>query len=682
MRQMLPTQTVKALVSSDATQSVHAAATGSGTPLAHTGVPIFEIRGLDVALPASVSVSANFTNRAQSCVLRNVNFSVARGRTLGLIGESGAGKSMIGRVISRHLPAGFEVVAGEMRFDGEDLLHASARTHRRLLGDRIAFIPQEPMAALNPVLTIGALFNDHFARLGVPRRERRERTVNALAEVLLPDPVALLKRYSWELSGGMCQRVMIALAFSSDPDLVVSDEATTALDPGTQAHVVRLIRQLQARRGAGVIFITHDLGLASHVCDEIAVLYAGETIEGGAAKEVLMAPRHPYTKALLRAVPSLDGPLHMLVPLNGHMPGLGDFKHIAGCRFAARCSERMDSCVVAPIANVDLGHGRLVRCLRAAEDVANDAHAEPAVLAGATAVPTALLEPLEPLASLSRPVKRDNPHAQQREGLPPLLTVANLSKSYIARGSWRKAGTSTVAVKPLDLTIAAGEFVGVIGGSGSGKSTLARTIMGLEMPSSGTIHLDGAQLGEDPADWKRRIDAIQMIFQDPRAALNPKRRVEQILTQGWEQRPHLKVDRQTRATDLIGDVGLPVDMLTRFPFQMSGGQRQRINIGRALCDVPRLLIADEIVSGLDVSVQAQILNLLLDLRRQYGIALLLVSHDLGVVRYLCDRVIVMREGEIVESGPAQKVLSEPEHAYTRSLIAAVPPLSGRGSWPD
>ncbi|WP_367611371.1 ABC transporter ATP-binding protein [Massilia aurea] len=602
------------------------------------GTPLLEARGLCVA-PRGVEGGD---------VLRMIDFTLRPGRTLGLVGESGAGKSMLGRVIARQLPDNFAVSGGQLLFEGRDLLAMPAPEHRALLGPRIAFIPQEPMTALNPVRTVGDQFTEHLRRLGVPRSGCRARAQAALDEVRLPPGV--MDKYAFQLSGGMCQRVMIAMAFAGDPALVISDEATTALDAGSQAHVVTLIRAMQARRGTSVIFVTHDLALAAHVCDELAVLYAGEVVESGPARAVTGAARHPYTRALQRANPTLDGPRRLLQPLLGHMPGITDFSSLAGCRFQPRCTVALPECstMLPTLAPAVPGH-----CLRCWHG------------------PNA---PQAPLADDGAPL--DNGPLKTTDAF---LQVKSICKTYPGRG-WRGKG-GVAAVKDISFDIAPGEFVGIVGESGSGKSSLGRLVMGLESASSGSIVLNGRPLGDSGGEWTRRIDSIQMIFQDPRSALNPRRRVGSLLTQMMENRPNLHSERQRRAQALLAAVGLAPDMVDRFPAQMSGGQRQRINIGRALCDVPQLLVADEIVSGLDVSVQAQILNLLLRLRAEHKVSLLLISHDLAVVRYLCSRVMVMHGGEVVESGPTEQVLGAPQHPYTRSLLAMVPPADLGVRWP-
>ena len=575
-------------------------------------------------------------------VLRDVSLTLAPGRVLGLVGESGAGKSMLGRAIGGALPPGFAVSAGRLAFLGRDLVGMRPAERRGLLGRDLAFIPQEPLSALNPVLTIGRQFDEHLRRIApAPRAERRARAVAALEAVKLANGAELLARYPHQLSGGMCQRVLIALAFASRPKLVVADEPTTALDVTVQARVVALLREMQARDGTAVLFVTHDLRLAAQICDDILVLYAGRPAEYGPAS-LFRGPAHPYTRCLQLAAPAMTGPPRGLYALPERMPGLRALAAIPGCLFAPRCPNTVAACEAAPPPFVAVAPDHVAACIRTAETAriaAVPADATPATSAGA-----------------------------------PVLAIEALGKRFRARRRLLRRGTDTVAVEGVDLVLREGEFVGIVGESGSGKSTLARMVVGLEAPSAGRVVLAGRDVTADsPADRAHRRAQVQMVFQDPQSALNPRRRVGSLVAQALEARDVPAAERRARAEAALAEVGLALEMAERFPAQLSGGQKQRVNIARALVARPRILVADEIVSGLDVSVQAQILDLLQRLRRERGFSLLFIAHDLSVVRHLCDRVVVLYRGRVVESGPTEQVFAAPADPYTRALLAAVPP---------
>jgi len=578
-------------------------------------------------------------------VLRDLSLSLEAGRVLGLVGESGAGKSMVGRAIAQLLPPGFAVTAGSLAFAGRDLVTMDGEARRALLGREIAFIPQEPLSALNPVLTIHRQFDEHLARIGVVARDRRARMLDLFDAVHLPRGADLLGRYPHQLSGGMCQRVLIAFAFASRPKLVIADEPTTALDVTIQARIVRLIAEMQEREGTAVLFITHDLRLAAQICDDILVLYAGRAAEYGPAKPVFTAPGHPYTRCLQLANPAMHGTRRALYALPDRMPGLRAYAAIAGCAFAPRCPHVIDDCTRAPPPFVAVGTRHVAACIRA-----------------------------EQTPKISAPVLAPSDDPAQSA---PILEVSGLGKRFFSGNLFRRS--SVAAVDNVGFTLHENEFVGVVGESGSGKSTLARLIVGLETPTEGRIAIAGHHAGDPDFDAHRRR-TVQMVFQDPQSALNPRRRVVSIVTQAMEIGQATWEERLARAGLLLREIGLPAEAATRFPAQLSGGQRQRVNIARALCAVPRILIADEIVSGLDVSVQAQLLNLLASLRRERAFAMLFISHDLSVVRYLCDRVLVMTRGEVVEAGPTEQVFSAPTHAYTRALLAAVPPDDASDVW--
>jgi peptide/nickel transport system ATP-binding protein len=592
-----------------------------------------------------LTVRSGGTEAKSFPVLSDISLSLEAGKVLGLVGESGAGKSMIGRTIAQLLPRGFAVTNGSLSFAGEDLVRMEADRRRALLGREIAFIPQEPLSALNPVLTIGAQFDEHLARIGVATAaERRRQALAMLEAVHLPRAAELLRQYPHQLSGGMCQRVLIAMAFASRPKLVIADEPTTALDATIQARIIGLMAEMRDAFKAAVVFITHDLRLAAQICDEILVLYAGSIAEKGEARALLSSPLHPYTRCLQLAIPSLSRPGRQLYALQGEMPGLARLAHLVGCRFAPRCPVAADSCREQAPGLVEAAPSRQAACFRVemTHEIDHDVDIAP-----------------------------DAPRARSA----PLLTVSGLAKRYRVRG--RIFGTSeVVAVKEASFAIGTNEFIGVVGESGSGKSTIAKLVIGLERPSSGRIELDGVEIGRSSEEARQlRLATMQMVFQDPQSALNPRRRVASIVTQVLEAATPgtSSDDRLARARELLAEVGLSAELASRYPSQLSGGQKQRVNIARALCATPKLLLADEIVSGLDVSVQAQLIALLRRLRQELSFAMLLISHDLAVVRNLCDRVLVMWRGEIVEAGATAEIFAAPRHAYTKTLLAAVPP---------
>jgi peptide/nickel transport system ATP-binding protein len=595
-----------------------------------------------------VTVTAGMGGRKVD-VLRDISFTLGQGEIVGLVGESGAGKSMIGRTISGLLPDNFAVSNGRVTFDGADLPALSKSERRALLGRKIAFIPQEPLSALNPVRTIGSQFDEHLRHIGIEKGRRRALMIERLQQVQLRNAAETLLRYPHELSGGQCQRVLIAMAFAGKPALVVADEPTTALDVMTQARIVRLIAEQQEAHRTALLFITHDLRLAGHVCKNVGVMYAGDMVEFGPAAAVLRAPSHPYTRSLLAAVPSLSGPRHLLPALSDHMPGLASFAGLAGCRFAPRCPVKDPTCASTRLPPRPVGEGHWVRCAPACgqADIATAAAAEVAA-------------------------------APARDKAAVIFDNVRLSY-HAARGFLGLKRSRFDAVKQATFHVREGEILGIVGESGSGKTSVGRLIVGLERPSAGTIRVNGSE----PAFVHLTRRDTQLIFQDPQSALNPRRSVMHLLTQALEVGDSYIPEKERRpvAEALLRDTGLPPDCLDRFPSQLSGGQRQRVNIGRALGAKPDLVVADEIVSGLDVSVQAHILNFLLELNRKRNLTMVFISHDLAVVRYLCSRILMMHAGEIVEEGATESVFASPQHPYTKALLEAVPPESADRPWP-
>jgi peptide/nickel transport system ATP-binding protein len=586
-------------------------------------------------------------------VIRGLSFDLPTGKILGLVGESGAGKSMVGRALAQLLPPGFAISSGTCLFGDVDLVGMPPEQRRALLGREIAFIPQSPQTALNPLLTVGQQFDEQLRHSGAASRsERRERALAMLAAVRLSEPDQLLKKYPHQLSGGMCQRVLIAMAFSSNPRLVVADEPTTALDVTIQVRILHLMAEMQRRFQTALIFITHDLRLASRICDEIMVMYAGSPVEIGPGRDVFSAPAHPYTRCLELADPATASGERALFLLPEQMPGLRELARMSGCHFAPRCPNVADACRHTRPTLTSVRAGHRAACLRLA--------ATPEITTAAVKVGAAVVV---------------------SEKL--LLRVEGLSKRYAAMSGMFFGRSEVTAVRGVDFSIAENEFVALVGESGSGKSTIAKLLVGLEEPSAGRILIDGRDTtGPSRQAHALRIATMQMVFQDPQSALNPRRRIASIVTQAMEAgtRQVSTEERVARTRELLVEVGMSPELATRYPPQLSGGQRQRVNIARALGARARLLIADEVVSGLDVSVQAQLLNLLFRLRAELGFAMLFISHDLSVVRYLCSRVLTMYRGELVEQGKTAEVFTNPQHPYTRTLLAAVPPADPAAAW--
>jgi peptide/nickel transport system ATP-binding protein len=566
-------------------------------------------------------------------LLSDVGFEVEEGRSLAIVGESGSGKSLTARAVLGLLPAGL-TAGGRVSLAGVDV-SADPRALRRLRGTTVSLLLQDPFTLLNPLRTVGRQIAD-----GLPRGRRTgEEVARRLAEVGLPADVA--GRHPFELSGGMRQRVGLACALAGDPRILVADEPTTALDVTTQREVLTLIRRIQRERGMAFVLITHDLRVAFSMCDDVLVLYAGRIMETGPAKEIGREPRHPYTRALLAAEPPLDRRLAALPTVPGNVPAHDE---AAGrCGFADRCAHAVDVCRAGTPSPAPAGPGRTSACVRSAE---------------LTGTPDAV-----PALEVSAgPVEEET---------VPLLEIRGLTRTF--------RGASRPALDGIDLRVAPGEAVGIVGESGSGKTTLARCVVGLERPDGGTIRLDGLEysdLGALPkAERARALRTVQMVFQDPYSSLNPVRSIGAVLAEALRA-----ADRdggKAEVAELLETVGLKPEAAARPPAGMSGGERQRVAIARAIAGRPALLICDEAVSALDVSVQAQILDLLAGLRSSLSMALLFITHDLAVVRQVTDRVYVLSEGRCREEGPTGQVLDDPADDYTRALLASVPDPDGR-----
>lgn len=528
---------------------------------------LLKISDLDIALPEGSE---------RDLAVENLTVDLSPGETLCIVGESGSGKSLTARALMGLLPAPHvRVSKGKIEFCGEDLTTASEPRMRQIRGSEISMIFQEPMTALNPVMTIGAQIDEIFLfHAAMSQRERRLRAIVLLEDVQLPDPKQIVAAYPHELSGGQRQRAMIAMALALEPKILIADEPTTALDVTTQAQILKLISDMQAVHKSGVLFITHDFGVVADIADRVAVMQYGRVVETGSVDKVLNKPEHPYTQALIASVPSLV------------------------------------------------------------------------------------------------------PRAPRTRADQVVLSAENIQKSFGGGKSFfglGKPNRFVHAVKDVTLDLRRGETLGVVGESGSGKSTLARCIIRLLDSDSGKIMLDGVNIRDlNRAEMRPWRAKIQMVFQDPFASLNPRIKVGQIISQGPMIQGADRKTAETRAHELLEIVGLDIRAFNRYPHEFSGGQRQRIGIARALALNPEILVADEPVSALDVSIQAQILKLLDEIRERMNLSMLFITHDLRVAAQVCDRLAVMRYGEIVETGATKEVFEAPQHSYTRDLLAAVP----------
>jgi len=525
--------------------------------------PILSLEGLSVRLPPGAD---------RPHALQDVTLSLNANEIVCVVGESGSGKSMMANAVMRLLPQGVDIDAGQVLFEGRDLARATETEMRQVRGAGIAMIFQEPMTALNPLRTVGDQIGEMFRiHTELSKSEIATRILGLLEEVRIPDPRQAMGAYPHELSGGQRQRAMIAMAMALDPRVLIADEPTTALDVTTQAQILALIRDLQARKGTAVLFITHDFGVVAEIANRVAVMQHGLVVEHGAAGDVLHRPQHPYTRQLIAAVPSLKAP------------------------------------------------------------------------------------------------------PPRKLGPEPILTIEHVSKTYKSGGFLGRGARITHAVKDVTLTLPKGATLGIVGESGSGKSTLARCIVRLIEPDAGAIRLKGTDLASlTREEMRAQTRNIQMVFQDPFASLNPRRKAGDLVAQGLIVHGTPRAEALKRVKDLFALVGLDPASTDRYPHEFSGGQRQRIGLARALALEPDVLIADEPVSALDVSVQAQVLKLLAALRARLGLSMVFITHDLRVALQVCDIVGVMKDGEIVETGPVAQVFTQPQHPYTQALLASVP----------
>jgi peptide/nickel transport system ATP-binding protein len=590
------------------------------------------------------------TRRGPVHAVRGVSLVIPPARIFGLVGESGSGKSTVAQAVMGAL-AGRARVAGEVRYRGDDLLARPERELRRLWGRRLAMVFQDPASTLNPVLTVGEqvieVLREH-ERLA--SGDARRRMLELFDAVRLPSPVELARRYPHQLSGGQQQRVSIAIALACDPDLLVLDEPTTGLDVTTEARILDLVDSLRHRSPAAILYITHNLGVIHRLCDEVAVMYAGEVVEQGPARQVFARPRHPYTVALLDCLPRVDAPpaSRILAAIEGSLPDPAGELH--GCQFAPRCGLVADRCRQEPPPWVEAEPGHGSRCFFADRVPSPGERGREARRAGATG---------------ARPER-------------PLLAAEDLVHQY--RAASGPAGWGRRFVRALDgvsLDVAVGETLAVVGESGSGKTTVARCVVGLLRPTGGRIRLEGTALPRRLLAWPRALRRrLQIVFQNPDLTLNPRRTILDAVARPLEL--FGLADRKTRrarAGRLLEAVGLGERHLDAFPGQISGGQRQRVAIARAFACRPDLVVCDEPTSALDVSVQATVLNLLAELQGSEGSSYLFISHDLSVVRHIADRVAVLYLGRVCETGRTEDVFAPPWHPYPEALLLAVPSLS-------
>jgi peptide/nickel transport system ATP-binding protein len=589
-------------------------------------------------------------------LVSDVSFTLAAGERVGLIGESGSGKSLTALALMGLLPDEVRA-AGSVRLAGvdHDLVGASEARLSGVRGAAMTMVFQEPMSALNPAMRVGDQIAEVMLLHGTrpDRRAARAAAVEQLHRVHLPEPQRIARAYPHQLSGGQRQRVMIAIALANGPSLLLADEPTTALDVTVQAQVLELILGGVAERGAALLFITHDLAVVATVCERVMVMYGGRIVESGLVQEVFTRPRHPYTQGLLAASDLADtGADGGLRTIPGSVPAAGRFP--SGCVFRNRCPNAADDCAVHPPWTPRGGGG--YACWHPID-------ADPG--------PPRVQE-----SHVAEPAVQERGFPELRPGPAPLIEVRDVHRTYRRpRTSLRHPAPEVHALRGVSFDIAAGQRFGLVGESGSGKSTLIRLLAGLDSPTSGSVTFAGQDVGGQPERRLRFLrDALQVVFQDPMGSLDPRMRVRDIVAEPLAGRREADVPGRVR--ELLAAVGLPPDAADRYPHQFSGGQRQRISIARALAPRPSVLVADEPVSALDVSVRAQILNLLADLVERFGLSLVFVSHDLTVVRHVCDTIAVLHRGELVELGPAHQVADAPEHPYTRRLVAAVPTIRG------
>ncbi len=561
-----------------------------------------------------------------------VNFRIKKGRVLGLVGESGSGKTTVGLAVLSHARRGVEVAHGQIYCGDTEVLGLDPDTKRKIRGGLVSYVPQDPASSLNPALRIGTQLIEVLEAhdFGGSHEARRERIKEMMTEVLLPSDDEYLDRYPHQLSGGQQQRVGLAMAFACRPSVIVLDEPTTGLDVSTQEHVLKTIRQLTRDHGVAALYITHDLAVIADLADDVAVMYSGRVVEQGEVGDIFKNPSHPYTRHLVAAAPDIAGK-KAIVGLAGRAPSPG--KRPLGCAFAPRCELAEDACRAEFPPTVSVGIRHTAACIRVNQSTS--------VLASST------------ISESTRNIGE------------PVVELVSVDAGY--SGNW--------VVHDVSLTLRKGECLALVGESGSGKTTVSRAIGGLHREWTGSIRLNGHEL--KTLARQRTVEerlAIQYVFQNPYGSLNPRRTVGDSISRPLVIGGKSKDDARRSVLEVLDKVSLPSSYANKYPDQLSGGERQRIAIARALVSEPQVLVCDEVTSALDVLVQAAIVDLLGELRRQLGLAMLFVTHNLPLVRSIADEVAVMSEGRIVEVGPSESVIGNPQQQYTQSLISATPSI--------
>lgn len=609
---------------------------------------LLEVKDLSVTLKLA---------EGEMTAVQDVSFEINRGETLGIVGESGSGKSVSSMAIMGLLPKGTRTEATKLRFGDKDLLTASEEDMARMRGDKIAMIFQEPMTSLNPVYTIGRQMTEIMQlHKGASASEARKRAIELLEKVGITAAENRLSQYPHQLSGGIRQRVMIAMMLMNNPDLIIADEPTTALDVTIQAQILNLLKDLQKELNIALIIISHDMGVVARLSDKIAVMYAGQVIESGMVRDVLNAPVHPYTQGLLESipVPGQIEPGGKLGSIPGLVPSLKT--KFTGCRFVNRCMRAKDACHRGLVALSEAENGHQYRCVLTSNELRDGT------------------------SSLGQRKQGDGKcyGSDINKEAEPILRADNAECVFSIRQGMFSGYKPLRAVDGISLDLRKGEVVAIVGESGCGKSTLARMLLGLQEPTNGTVTLEGKEIGS--LSNIERSRKLQSIFQDPYSSLNPRRTIGEIICRPLKLHGVGNVDEQRQKVEKIMQrVGLPRNFYHNYPNQLSGGQRQRVAIARALILNPEIVVCDEPTSALDVSVQAQILNLLLELREEMGLTYLLITHDMAVVEHIATRVVVMYLGRVVEIADTRTLFSNPQHPYTRTLLKSVlTPEAGAG----